>query len=86
MTNIGFDHLLTSKLIDPPGGIGAKRYCSSKHLGNYCDFVQNVGDQREYRSCIFTCSSDGCNGSSALKGFSITALLVLSILAIIRFN
>ncbi|XP_055706838.1 U-scoloptoxin(05)-Sm1a isoform X2 [Phlebotomus papatasi] len=49
------------------GGIGAKRFCSSKDLGNYCNYVQNVGDQMEYRSCIFTCSTDGCNLSSSLR-------------------
>ncbi|GAB0098304.1 U-scoloptoxin(05)-Sm1a [Sergentomyia squamirostris] len=48
------------------GGIGAKRFCSSKDLGNYCNYVQNVGDKMEYRSCIFTCSTDGCNLSTSL--------------------
>lgn len=47
------------------GGIGAKRYCSSKDLGNYCDYVKNRGDQKEYRSCFFTCNTDGCNTSSS---------------------
>ncbi|XP_059620435.1 U-scoloptoxin(05)-Sm1a isoform X2 [Phlebotomus argentipes] len=49
------------------GGIGAKRFCSSKDLGNYCNYVQNVGDRMEYRSCIFTCSTDGCNFASSLR-------------------
>ncbi|KAJ6633174.1 hypothetical protein Bhyg_16018, partial [Pseudolycoriella hygida] len=48
------------------GGIGAKRFCSSKDLGNYCNYVQNKGDRMEYRSCIFTCSTDGCNGSTQI--------------------
>ncbi|XP_030378424.1 uncharacterized protein LOC115627033 [Scaptodrosophila lebanonensis] len=45
------------------GGIGAKRFCSSKDLGNYCDYVSNKGDRMEYRSCIYTCDTDGCNGA-----------------------
>ena len=49
------------------GGIGAKRFCSSKDLGNYCDYVQNKGDVMEYRSCIFTCGTDGCNASTELS-------------------
>jgi len=66
------------------GGIGAKRFCSSKDLGNYCNYVQNKGDRMEYRSCIFTCSTDGCNGSNqinvnkiAVIGSLVTCLVVL---------
>ncbi|XP_055376998.1 U-scoloptoxin(05)-Sm1a isoform X2 [Condylostylus longicornis] len=49
------------------GGIGAKRYCSSKDLGNYCDYVKQRGDTMEYRSCIFTCSTDGCNNTISIQ-------------------
>uniref|UniRef100_A0A023EGK6 Putative secreted protein n=1 Tax=Aedes albopictus TaxID=7160 RepID=A0A023EGK6_AEDAL len=61
------------------GGIGAKRYCSSRDLGNYCNYVRNPGDQIEYRSCIFTCDTDGCNGASSLFSFQrqLTLGLVL---------
>ncbi|XP_031631111.1 U-scoloptoxin(05)-Cw1a [Contarinia nasturtii] len=48
------------------GGIGAKRFCSSKDLGNYCNYVENKGDRMEYRSCIFTCDTDGCNHSNQI--------------------
>lgn len=64
------------------GGIGAIRYCSSKDLGNYCDYVQNKGDQMEYRSCIFTCDSDGCNDSSTIRQ-SIFAIALLAALAVL---
>ncbi|KAH8276012.1 hypothetical protein KR018_007466, partial [Drosophila ironensis] len=47
------------------GGIGAKRFCSSKDLGNYCDYVRNKGDRMDYRSCIYTCDTDGCNSAPA---------------------
>ncbi|XP_051161488.1 uncharacterized protein LOC127281680 [Leptopilina boulardi] len=43
------------------GGIGTKRECSSHNLGNYCDYVQQPGDKLEYRTCIYTCTGDGCN-------------------------
>lgn len=49
------------------GGIGAKRFCSSKDLGNYCDYVRNKGDRMDYRSCIYTCNTDGCNAASSLR-------------------
>ncbi|XP_058067267.1 U-scoloptoxin(05)-Sm1a [Anopheles bellator] len=61
-------------------GIGAKRYCSSRDLGNYCNYVRNPGDQIEYRSCIFTCGTDGCNGappSSRSLAASLVSLVVL---------
>ncbi|XP_063702241.1 U-scoloptoxin(05)-Sm1a [Culicoides brevitarsis] len=62
------------------GGIGAKRYCSSKDLGNYCDYVKNKGDGMEYRSCIFTCDTDGCNHSTSLKATLAAFFLPLFVL------
>ncbi|XP_063243464.1 U-scoloptoxin(05)-Sm1a [Bacillus rossius redtenbacheri] len=61
------------------GGLGTKRYCSSRDLGNYCNYHNQPGDQLEYRSCVFTCSSDGCNpaGVRAVSG----ALLLAAVLA-----
>lgn len=68
------------------GGIGAKRFCSSKDLGNYCDYVRNKGDRMDYRSCIYTCDTDGCNNSNQLKamatgpwGVAFTLLLLPTI-------
>lgn len=49
------------------GGIGTKRFCSSLDLGNYCDYVSQPGDKLTYRTCIFTCSGDGCNPAAILK-------------------
>lgn len=43
------------------GQIGTKRYCSSRDYGDYCDYIRRPGDERDYRSCVFTCSSDACN-------------------------
>lgn len=70
------------------GGIGAKRYCSSRDLGNYCNYVRNPGDQIEYRSCIFTCGTDGCNGASQMatsgRLFAATTLLALVLAVVVR--
>jgi len=49
------------------GNLGAKRFCSERFLDNYCTYVQRPGDQREYRSCVYTCTGDGCNGSTNLS-------------------
>lgn len=51
------------------GGLGVKRYCSSHDLGNYCNYVKQPGDKMEYRTCVYTCDSDGCNGSNQVKLF-----------------
>lgn len=67
------------------GGIGATRYCSSRDLGNYCDYVRNRGDQMEYRSCIFTCDSDGCNGGSGNKISTLLIMLTTIIGALVKF-
>lgn len=57
------------------GGIGAKRFCSSKDLGNYCNYVTAKGDVMEYRSCIFTCGTDGCNAAPVGVAVSSTAVI-----------
>ena len=51
------------------GGLGVTRYCSSHNLGNYCNYVQRPGDVLEYRTCVYTCDSDGCNSSKQVKLF-----------------
>ncbi|XP_034829872.1 UPAR/Ly6 domain-containing protein bou [Maniola hyperantus] len=74
------DHVYNAQFcIKRTGGIGTKRYCSSLDLGNYCNYVQQPGDKLEYRTCIYTCSTDGCNGSAALRisaAYVVLALLV----------
>lgn len=64
------------------GGISTKRFCSSLDLGNYCNYVQLPGDKLEYRTCIYTCSIDGCNGASTIQ---VSALYFLSVLFIISY-
>lgn len=49
------------------GGISTKRFCSSLDLGNYCNYVREPGDKLEYRTCIYTCGSDGCNTASSKR-------------------
>lgn len=58
------------------GGIGAKRFCSSLDLGNYCNYVQQPGDILTYRTCVYTCRGDGCNPGHQHKPYSATALLL----------
>ncbi|KAJ8985787.1 hypothetical protein NQ317_014441 [Molorchus minor] len=69
------------------GGIGAKRFCSSLDLGNYCNYVKQPGDTLTYRTCVFTCTGDGCNSSSFRKPNFVlilpTPLLILALVKLI---
>ncbi|CAL1677670.1 unnamed protein product [Lasius platythorax] len=47
------------------GGIGTKRFCSAVDLGNYCDYVRQPGDKLTYRTCVYTCTGDGCNPATS---------------------
>ncbi|OXU27483.1 hypothetical protein TSAR_010643 [Trichomalopsis sarcophagae] len=64
------------------GGIGTKRFCSSVDLGNYCDYVKQPGDKLTYRTCVFTCDTNGCNPAPDLK----PSKLVNSFLAVASFG
>ncbi|XP_047528714.1 uncharacterized protein LOC125065245 [Vanessa atalanta] len=83
LTAVPCDHVYNAqyciKLTGLNGGISTKRYCSSLDLGNYCNYVQQPGDKLEYRTCIHTCNTDGCNGASSVQSSAIFSLLVLSI-------
>jgi len=57
------------------GSLGITRFCSSRDMGNYCEYIRRPGDQLEYRSCVFTCTSDGCNNSGIITA-SISLILV----------
>lgn len=71
------------------GQIGTSRFCSSRHLGNYCEHIKRTGDTKEYRSCVFTCSSDGCNSSlvqAAPSMYSLSTLLISLLLTTLLFS
>ncbi|KAG8194838.1 hypothetical protein JTE90_017274 [Oedothorax gibbosus] len=44
------------------GVLGTRRFCHDKDLGNKCEFFTH--DQREYKGCVYTCTTDGCNGAT----------------------
>ncbi|KAG7307970.1 hypothetical protein JYU34_006597 [Plutella xylostella] len=62
------------------GGISTKRFCSSLDLGNYCNYVQQPGDKLEYRTCIYTCSTDGCNHATGVMVSLSTVAIAASLL------
>ncbi|XP_067208909.1 UPAR/Ly6 domain-containing protein bou isoform X2 [Linepithema humile] len=65
------------------GGIGTKRFCSSAHLGNYCDYVKQPGDKLTYRTCVYTCSTDGCNSAKSFVPSTVyTWIMPMALLVI----
>lgn len=67
------------------GGIGAKRFCSSLDLGNYCNYVRQPGDTLTYRTCVYTCTGDGCN-SANLNRFNSFPVFCLGLFIASVFN
>ena len=59
------------------GLMGTQRFCSSRDLGNYCEYIKRNGDQREQRSCVFTCGRDNCNSASSIQFNFINLILIL---------
>ncbi|XP_013772375.1 uncharacterized protein LOC106457465 [Limulus polyphemus] len=59
------------------GEIGTKRFCSSRDHGNYCEYIRRPGDDREYRSCVYTCTGDGCNSAPSWMTWSFKQMLLL---------
>jgi len=64
------------------GSLGTTRYCSSRDVGNYCEYIQRPGDYLEYRSCVYTCSSDGCNEGYTLWASRTFVAAMTSILGL----
>ncbi|XP_014470286.1 PREDICTED: uncharacterized protein LOC106742134 isoform X1 [Dinoponera quadriceps] len=62
------------------GGIGTKRFCSAVHMGNYCDYVKQPGDKLTYRTCVFTCSGDGCNLATSVMSTKSTWIASVGLL------
>ncbi|XP_069978770.1 UPAR/Ly6 domain-containing protein bou [Penaeus vannamei] len=59
------------------GELGTKRFCSARDWGNFCEWVQRPGDEREYRACVYTCGLNGCNGATTLALSSVLLMLLV---------
>ena len=46
--------------------VGTRRFCSSRNMDNSCNEVNFAQDPRIYYSCIYTCTTDGCNSSTSV--------------------
>ena len=54
------------------GVVGTTRFCSSRDMGNQCQYIRYPDHDRVYRACIYTCSGDGCNGASSMQISTLT--------------
>ncbi len=43
------------------GIVGTTRFCSSRDMGNQCQFIRYPDHDRVYRACIYTCGTNDCN-------------------------
>jgi len=72
------------------GKVGTQRFCSSRDMYYQCRDIMFADHERVYRACAYTCSTDGCNGSSttSLSGtaFLVVALVVWRAIFSERFN
>ncbi|TRY76784.1 hypothetical protein TCAL_14767 [Tigriopus californicus] len=70
------------------GKLGTKRFCSSKNWGDYCEYIQRPGDTQQYRSCVLTCSTYGCNPAVSLTQFSHTLWfsVVTASVSVLRYS
>jgi len=68
------------------GSLGTRRFCSSRDMGNYCDYIKRPGDQLEYRSCVYTCTGTGCNSAPTTIKSSISVILATSVLSALAYH
>jgi len=59
------------------GKLGTKRFCSSRDWGYYCEYIKRPGDIQEYRSCIYSCTTDECNSATNLTSSKISIISTL---------
>ncbi|KAG8225706.1 hypothetical protein J437_LFUL001740 [Ladona fulva] len=62
-------------------GLKTKRFCSSLDRGTYCVYGSQTGDRLDYRSCWYTCSTDGCNSATRIGTENFLYSLVLGLLS-----
>ncbi|XP_074647070.1 UPAR/Ly6 domain-containing protein bou-like [Tubulanus polymorphus] len=49
------------------GVVGTQRFCSSRDMGNQCQYFGFDDHDRIYRGCSWTCDSERCNSSNRLS-------------------
>ena len=65
--------MFNSHFFYQPGVVGTTRFCSSRDMGNQCQYIRYPDHDRVYRACIYTCKGNGCNGAS---GVTLSAIVM----------
>jgi hypothetical protein len=60
------------------GTVGTQRFCSSRDMFHWCQYVTYADHNRMYRACIYTCESDNCNSAVRFTpAAAVSSLLAL---------
>ncbi|OWA50622.1 hypothetical protein BV898_15133 [Hypsibius exemplaris] len=59
------------------GKPGTRRFCSSKDLGNLCNYISRPNEPLDFRACIFSCTSNQCNTSQTTVAQAKMTWLIL---------
>ncbi|CAH1795135.1 unnamed protein product [Owenia fusiformis] len=64
------------------GVVGTRRFCSSRDMGNQCQYITYADHDRTYRACIYSCYGDHCNSatSSSINKLFMIATIVTGLL------
>jgi len=57
------------------GVVGTTRFCSSRDLGNQCQYIRYPDHDRVYRGCVYTCTNNNCNAADRSTAISLMTLV-----------
>jgi len=64
------------------GVVGTTRFCSSRDLGNQCQYIRYPDHDRVYRGCVYTCTNNNCNGAEQTSTIAAVTILLSSLVAL----
>jgi len=65
------------------GVVGTTRFCSSRDMGNQCQYINYPDHDRVYRGCIYTCSGSQCNSAWRSSTISSITLILPALIALL---
>ena len=63
------------------GVVGTTRFCSSRDMGNQCQYIRYPDHDRVYRACIYTCTRNNCNGARGIATATLLPVVIATVLA-----
>ena len=65
------------------GVVGTTRFCSSRDMGNQCQFIRYPDHDRIYRACIYTCRGNECNTAATTSYSGLLVLLAAGLVLVL---